>query len=188
MSETLSASLPSDLEARITRVLRSLCDRGLTIATVESCTGGLIASVLTDVEGCGHAFERGFVTYSEAAKIEDVDVPAALIEAHSAVSAEVAEAMARGGLRRSTADLALSITGYAGPGADDAEEGLVHLALAIREGGVICVERHFGPIGRGGVRLATLEAAVGLLERDWSRLDLMERRSASDVSSDPEAV
>ena len=106
MSETLSASLPSDLEARITRVLQNLCDRGLTIATVESCTGGLIASVLTDVEGCGHAFERGFVTYSEAAKIKDVDVPRALIEARTAVSAEVAQAMALGGLCRSTADLA----------------------------------------------------------------------------------
>ncbi|WP_029416869.1 CinA family protein [Brevundimonas bacteroides] len=164
MSETLSASLPSDLEARITRVLQNLCDRNLTVATVESCTGGLIASVLTDVEGCGHAFERGFITYSEAAKIEDVDVPAALIEAHTAVSAEVAEAMARGGLRRSTADLALSVTGYAGPAGDGTEEGLVHLALARREGGVVCAERHFGAIGRGGVRMATLEAAVDLVE------------------------
>lgn len=164
MSETLSASLPSDLEARITRVLQDLCDRDLTIATVESCTGGLIASVLTDVEGCGHAFDRGFVTYSEAAKIKDVDVPRALIEAHTAVSAEVAQAMALGGLYRSTADLALSVTGYAGPGGDDAEEGLVHLALARREGGVVCTERHFGAIGRGGVRLATLEAAVDLVE------------------------
>jgi nicotinamide-nucleotide amidase len=164
MSETLSASLPSALERRITRALQTLCERGLTIATVESCTGGLIASVLTDVEGCGHAFERGFVTYSEAAKIEDLKVPATLIQAHTAVSAEVAEAMALGGLRRSAADLALSVTGYAGPGGDGAEEGLVHLALARREGQVIRVEHHFGPLGRGGVRLATLEAAINLIE------------------------
>jgi nicotinamide-nucleotide amidase len=165
MSETLSASLPPELERRITEALQRLCELNLTIATVESCTGGLLASVLTDVEGCGHAFERGFVTYTEAAKIEDLNVPAALIEAHSAVSAEVAEAMALGGLRRSPADIALSVTGYAGPGGDAAEEGRVHLALARRDRSLIQAEHHFGPIGRGGVRMATLEAATTLLEQ-----------------------
>lgn len=164
MSETLSGSLPAALDARITRLLQDLCDRELTVATVESCTGGLIASVLTDVEGCGHAFERGFVTYSEAAKVEDLGVPAELIERHTAVSAEVAEAMARGGLGRSAADLVLSVTGYAGPGGDGAEEGLVHLALAARRGVLLRAEHHFGAIGRGGVRLAALAAAIDLVE------------------------
>jgi nicotinamide-nucleotide amidase len=164
MSETLSASLPPALERRITRLLQSLCDDGLTVATVESCTGGLIASVLTDVEGCGHAFERGFVTYSEAAKVEDLGVPRTMIDAHSAVSAEVAQAMALGGLRRSSADLVVAVTGYAGPGGDDAEEGLVHLAVATRKGGVTRAEHHFGALGRGGVRLASLEAAIALLK------------------------
>ncbi|WP_396594456.1 CinA family protein [Brevundimonas sp. R86498] len=169
MSETLSASLPGALEARITAVLRALCDRGLTVSTAESCTGGLVASVLTDVDGCGHAFERGFVTYSGAAKIEDLDVPPDLIEARTAVSAEVAEAMARGALRRSGADIAVSVTGYAGPGGPDAEEGLVYLALIDRDGGLAASEFHFGSMGRGAVRLAALEAAVALLEDQLGR-------------------
>lgn len=169
MSETLSASLPPALETRITRVLQRLCERDLTVATAESCTGGLIASVLTDVEGCGHVFERGFVTYSEAAKVEDLGVPAALIETHSAVSAEVAQSMALGGLRRSAADVVVAVTGYAGPGGDGAEEGLVHFVVATRHGGVTCAERHFGALGRGGVRLASLEAAITLLDTVTAR-------------------
>lgn len=164
MSETLSASIPTPLERRITGVLQTLCDRGQTIATAESCTGGLIASVLTDVEGCGHAFERGFVTYTEAAKIQDIEVPPELIAAHTAVSRQVAEAMAEGALRNAEADYALSVTGYAGPGGEGAEEGLVHLALAGRDGQTVAAEHHFGALGRGGVRMKTLEAAVDLLE------------------------
>ena len=164
MTETLNAALPTPLEDRIAAVLKTLCDRDMTIATAESCTGGLFASILTDVEGAGHAFERGFVTYTEAAKIQDLEVPPELIAAHTAVSAEVAEAMARGALARSQADLALSVTGYAGPGGEDDEEGLVHLALADREGGVTAAEHHFGPLGRGEVRLKTLDAGVALIE------------------------
>lgn len=168
MSETLTASIPTPLERRITAVLQALCDRGLTIATAESCTGGLFASVLTDVDGLGHAFERGFVTYSEAAKTADLAVPRDLIEQKTAVSAEVAAAMARGAFARCDADLALAVTGYAGPGGEGAEEGLVYLALADRNGDAGASEHHFGSIGRGQVRLRTLEAGIALIE-DWLR-------------------
>ncbi|MFN3353613.1 MAG: CinA family protein [Brevundimonas sp.] len=164
MSETLSASLPNALEVRVMTVLQRLCDRNLTLAAAESCTGGLIASVMTDVEGCSHAFERGFVTYTEAAKTQLLGVPAELIAARTAVSREVAKAMAAGALGASQADVAVSVTGYAGPGGDGAEEGLVYLALADRRARLTAVERHFGPLGRGGVRLRALDAAVGLLE------------------------
>lgn len=164
VSETLSASLPGSLEARITVVLETLCARSLTIATAESCTGGLVASVLTDVEGCGHAFERGFVTYTEEAKVQDLGVPPALLEAHSAVSREVATAMAEGGLRRTAADLVLAVTGYAGPGGPEAGEGLVFVALAGRNRPIVVREHHFGPVGRGVVRLEALGAGISLLE------------------------
>ncbi|HEV7352233.1 MAG TPA: nicotinamide-nucleotide amidohydrolase family protein [Brevundimonas sp.] len=165
MSETLSASLPAELEGRITRVLETLCDRGLTVATAESCTGGLVASVLTDVQGCAHAFARGYVAYTEAAKIEDLDVHPDILTVHGAVSRPAAQAMADGARRRSDADLAVSVTGYAGPGEGEIEEGLVYVALA--ESGEIAIvdEHHFGPLGRGAIRLAALAAAISLLER-----------------------
>lgn len=164
MSETLTASIPTPLERRITAVLQTLCDRDWTVATAESCTGGLFASVLTDVDGLGHAFEHGFVTYTDAAKTGDLGVPAELIERCGVVSAGVAEAMARGCLERSTCDLALSVTGFAGPAGDDDEEGLVFLALAARDGRLLTSENHFGALGRGAVRLRSLEAGVSLLE------------------------
>ncbi|MDB5421143.1 MAG: damage-inducible protein CinA [Brevundimonas sp.] len=169
MAETLSASIPTALENRVTLLLQVLCERQLTVATAESCTGGLIASVLTDVDGLGHAFERGFVTYSEAAKIADLGVPADLISDKTAVSAEVAAAMARGALARSGSDLALSVTGYAGPAGPDDEEGLVFLCLVGRQGEMGASEHHFGPLGRGGVRLQSLEAAIALLEKGVAR-------------------
>ena len=165
MTETLSGSLPTPLERRITAVLQALCDRGLTIATAESCTGGLLASVLTDVDGLGHAFERGFVTYTEAAKTQDLAVPPDLLARCSAVSAEVAAAMARGALSRSGSDVALAITGYAGPAGPDDEEGRVYLALVDRRGASLGTEHHFGSVGRGAIRLAALEAAMSLAER-----------------------
>jgi len=110
----------------------ALCARGWMIATAESCTGGLIAAACTAVAGSSDWFERGFVTYSNAAKIELLDVPAALIAAHGAVSAEVARAMADGALARSHATLAVAVTGIAGPGGGtpDKPVGTVWLALA----------------------------------------------------------
>ena len=163
MSETLSAAIPDDIDALARTVLEGACDRKATLVTAESCTGGLLASLLTDVEGCSHAFERGFVTYSDEAKSELLGVPAALIKKKGAVSREVAEAMASGALRASQGAVAIAITGFAGPAAEDDETGLVHLACATRDGTLDTRELHLGEIGRGPVRVASLRAALEML-------------------------
>lgn len=163
MTDTLPSDIPDDLTERVERLLRRACDADLSIATAESCTGGLLASLLTDVQGCSHAFERGFVTYAEAAKEQVLGVSRAMLDAHSAVSEPVARAMAEGALERSEADLALSVTGYAGP-SKEGEEGLVHLACARRGRETLAREEHYGAIGRGGVRLAALRTAVAMIE------------------------
>ena len=138
---------------------------GLTIATAESCTGGLIAGCLTEIAGSSDVVERGFVTYSNAAKQEALGVPEALLRAHGAVSAEVAEAMARGALARSSAAAAVSATGIAGPGgATEAKPvGLVYLGAA-RRGQEPISERHVFPGDRAAVRLASVGAALNLLQ------------------------
>lgn len=143
--------------------MRRLCDKGLSVATAESCTGGLLASLLTDIEGCGHGFDRGFVTYSGEAKQELLGLPAALVDCNDAVTADVARAMAEGALERCKADIALSVTGFAGPSDDRHEEGLVYMACARRNGGTKVEERHFGPIGRGPVRIEALKVLVDLM-------------------------
>jgi len=163
MTETLTNSLPNDVEDLIERVLKSACDRDLTLATAESCTGGLVASVLTDVEGSSHAFERGFVTYTNEAKAEQLGVPMEMIERFDAVSSQVARAMAEGALAHSRADIAVSVTGFAGAGGPDDEEGLVHFATATRDGPVRLAEHHFGAVGRGDIRVAAVRAAMTLL-------------------------
>lgn len=138
---------------------------GLRVATAESCTGGLVSGALTDVPGSSEVFDSGFVTYSNAAKTAMLDVPAPLIAAHGAVSAETARAMAIGALAHSLADIAVSITGVAGPGGGSAEKpvGLVHFACARRDGGVVHVERRFGPLPRGEIRAAAVDQALDLL-------------------------
>ncbi|MGQ0659616.1 CinA family protein [Sphingosinicella sp.] len=159
-TETLSPVLPGRLEEATRRLLAEACERGLVLAVAESCTGGLLASLLTDVEGLSHAFDRGFVTYSDAAKIEMLGVPAALIERQGAVSREVAVAMAEGALGRSRANIACAITGFADTGE---EPGLVHLACA-RDGRITAHrEEHFGRIGRGATRIAAMETAVEMM-------------------------
>jgi nicotinamide-nucleotide amidase len=163
MTETLSHALPDDLERLVHEVLQEACDRDLKLVTAESCTGGLLASVLTDVEGCGHAFERAFVPYTEDAKALCLDVPPDLLRRFTAVSAPVAEAMARGALARSQGDIAVSITGFAGRGAPDEESGLVHFAVLRRGHDLALHEAHFGDIGRGPVRLACLRKALEML-------------------------
>lgn len=159
-TETLSPLLPGALEEATRRLLAKACERELVLATAESCTGGMLASLLTDVQGVAHAFDRGFVTYSEAAKTQMLGVPAALIEEKGAVSREVAVAMAEGALSRSEAHIALAITGFADTGE---EPGLVHFACA--RNGRITAHRvaHFGPVGRGATRVAALEVAVGMM-------------------------
>lgn len=163
MTETLSSDIPDEVQDRILRVLERACERGRRLATAESCTGGLVASLLTDVDGCAHAFERGYISYTNAAKEEMLGIPLALIEAHGAVSRPVAIAMAEGALARSGADVAFAVTGFAGR-APDAEEGLVHFACAARDRQTIHREAHYGAIGRGAVRLECLRVAAEMFE------------------------
>lgn len=163
MSETLEPALPPELDRQAEGAMRRLCEKKLTVATAESCTGGLLASLLTDIEGCGHGFDRGFVTYSQEAKEELLGLPAKLTEQNDAVTAEVATAMAEGALRRCEADIALSVTGFAGPPAPGKEEGLVFMASARRGGETSVEERHFGAIGRGPVRIEALKVLIGML-------------------------
>jgi nicotinamide-nucleotide amidase len=163
-TETLEPALPSALERQACDLLDRADALKMRIATAESCTGGLLAALLTDVSGRGHVFERGFVTYSEDAKSELLGIPLEAIKQHDAVSRTVALAMARGALERSKADLALSITGFAGPGGPDDEEGLVHFACTRRNGETCHREEHFGAIGRGAVRIAALEVALAMMD------------------------
>src|SRR5882757_1539067 len=153
MVEALSPILPEAVGRMTHRVLAAACRREIRLATAESCTGGLLASLLTDVPGVAHAFDRGFVTYSEGSKTDLLGVPAALIDKEGAVSKAVALAMAEGALSRSRANIALAITGFADKGE---EPGLVHFACA-RAGRISAHrEEHFGAIGRGAVRIAAL--------------------------------
>ena len=164
MTETLTASLPDDVEALIDTVLAAAERKGVELATAESCTGGLLASVLTDVEGRSHVFDRGFVTYSDDAKQEELGVPLRLIRQNGAVSEPVARAMAAGALRAAKAGMAVAITGFAGPAGPDDEPGLVHFALAAEGAPTIHQEHHFGDVGRGPCRIACLRAALTLLK------------------------
>lgn len=146
-------------------VLDAARAKGLTIATAESCTGGLVAALLTEIPGSSDVVERGFVTYSNAAKTEMLGVPAALIAAHGAVSREVAVAMAEGALANSRADVAVAITGVAGPGGGSAEKpvGLVQFACARRGRASVQVEQRFGDIGRAAVREAAAAQALAMV-------------------------
>jgi nicotinamide-nucleotide amidase len=144
--------------------------RGILVATAESCTGGLVAAALTDIAGSSAVFERGFVTYSNEAKRELLGVPLALIERHGAVSAEVARAMAAGALAASRADLAVSVTGVAGPSGGTSEKpvGLVFFAFA-RRGKATCTERRvFSGGGRAYIRAKSVETALAMLLQGMS--------------------
>jgi nicotinamide-nucleotide amidase len=156
-----------ETEAAATALLDLCKSKKLMVATAESCTGGLVAGALTDIAGSSAVVDRGFVTYTNAAKHQMLGVPNATIERHGAVSRETAEAMVRGALGHANADLAVSITGIAGPGGGTADKpvGLVHFAAASRGGNLIHRERRFGDIGRGAVRrLSVLEALAMLTE------------------------
>lgn len=134
------------------------------LATAESCTGGLIAATLTEIAGSSAVFERGFVTYSNAAKSASLGVPAEIIAGHGAVSEAVARAMAEGCLRKSEADIAIACTGIAGPGGGSAEKpvGLVHIAVAGAGQETMHQRMTYGDIGRAAVRAATVEDALTL--------------------------
>jgi nicotinamide-nucleotide amidase len=148
------------------RALLDLCRaKKLTIATAESCTGGLVAATLTEIPGSSDVVERGFVTYSNAAKTAMLGVPADVIARFGAVSRETAEAMAQGALAHSPADLAVSITGIAGPGGGSPGKpvGLVHFAAAARGGPLVHHESRFGDIGRAQVRHVSVKQALDML-------------------------
>lgn len=157
--------LPPDLLDQAASVLEACRAGGLTVATAESCTGGLIAAVLTEIPGSSDVVDRGFVTYSNEAKQELLGVPADLLATHGAVSEPVARAMADGALARSRAGVTVAVTGVAGPGggSPDKPVGLVWLAVARRDGATVAVERRFGDIGRAGIRLETVRVALELI-------------------------
>jgi nicotinamide-nucleotide amidase len=151
---------------QLAHALLDLCRaRKLRIAAAESCTGGLVSAPLTEIAGSSDVFERGFVTYSNEAKQAMLGVAAATLASHGAVSRETALAMAQGALARAPVELAVSITGIAGPGGAVAGKpvGLVHFAAAARSGGLIHRERRYGDIGRAQVRHASVIEALGML-------------------------
>ncbi|WP_018408266.1 CinA family protein [Methylocystis rosea] len=149
--------------------------KGLRLACAESCTGGLVAAALTEIPGSSDVFERGFVTYSNEAKRDMLGVADALLKAHGAVSAEVARAMALGAVDHSLADVAVAVTGVAGPGGGSAEKpvGLVHFACARRDGGVDHVERRYGPQTRAEIRAASVMQALDMM---MDAVDAAQRR------------
>lgn len=140
---------------------------GLTIATAESCTGGLIAASLAAVPGASDVLERGFITYSNTAKMDLLGVSADVLREFGAVSKPVALAMVAGALARSPADLAVAVTGVAGPGGGSPEKpvGLVHVAAARRDGATLHEEKRFGDVGRRDIQALTVLAAFELMKR-----------------------
>ena len=146
------------------RVLQACRKRRLKVVTAESCTGGLVAATLTAIAGSSDVVERAFVTYANEAKREMLGVPWDALLGHGAVSEPVARAMAAGALARSAADIAVSVTGVAGPGggSPDKPVGLVHLA-AVRSGGDPIVERHVFPGDRDSIRRVSVITALAML-------------------------
>ena len=164
--ENQSSPFDAELLERAAALIQLYAKHGRRIATVESCTGGLFAGLLTEIAGSSAVVERGLVTYSNEAKRDLAGVPLELIARHGAVSAETARAMAEGGLSRSRADICVSITGIAGPGGGTAEKpvGLVHFAVAQNGGDSVTAERRFGAEGRSAIRRLALETALDLLK------------------------
>lgn len=156
----------NDVTDAATAVLDACRKRGWKAVTAESCTGGLVAAALTEIPGSSDVVDRGFVTYSNAAKVQMLGVPQGMLDypGPGAVSRETAEAMARGALAHSNADAAVAITGIAGPGSDgNKPEGLVHFAAASRSGALVHVKKEYGPLGRANVRHQSVLQALAML-------------------------
>jgi nicotinamide-nucleotide amidase len=160
---------PAPLIDEAFRLVAAFRARGIKIVTAESCTGGLVAAVLTEIAGSSEVLERGYVAYSNAAKQQELGVAGELLARHGAVSAEVAHAMAVGALARAGADVAISITGIAGPGGGSAAKpvGLVYVASAVLGDPATHVECRFGDIGRTAIREKSVAAAFAVL---WQAL------------------
>ena len=156
---------PDDIQAAAEAVVQAAIRAGAMVATAESCTGGLVSGALTAVAGSSAVLDRGFVTYSNAAKAELLGVPEDLLAQYGAVSEPVARAMATGAVECSRASTSVAITGIAGPGGGSSEKpvGLVHFAAVGRDGEVVHVERRFGDIGREAIRLESVRVALSLL-------------------------
>jgi nicotinamide-nucleotide amidase len=154
-----------DLREAASAVLEACRARGLKVATAESCTGGLVAGALSEIAGSSDVLDRGFVTYSNAAKQQMLGVPAATLRDYGAVSRQTAEAMARGALLKSKVDMAVAITGIAGPGGGSADKpvGLVHFAVQTRDGTSMHAAKRYGGIGRGEVREKSVLQALAML-------------------------
>jgi nicotinamide-nucleotide amidase len=147
--------------------LLDLCKaKKLMVATAESCTGGLVAAALTDIAGSSAVIDRGFVTYTNEAKHQMLGVPLDTLKTFGAVSRETAEAMVRGALGHANADLAVSITGIAGPGggSPDKPVGLVHFAAVSRDGTTLHAAMRYGDIGRSAVRHKSVLQALRMLQ------------------------
>ena len=158
--------LDDEITAAAERVLAACRAHGLMVATAESCTGGLVAGALTAIAGSSDVVDRGFVTYSNAAKEAMLGVSPAILGRHGAVSRETAEAMAQGALANSLAAITVAITGIAGPGGGSADKpvGLVHFAAAARDGRRIHHEKRYGDIGRTPVRMHCVIEALAMIE------------------------
>ncbi|WP_313004761.1 CinA family protein [Brevundimonas sp.] len=157
--------MPQDINVSAAAVIEAAWKSGVMVATAESCTGGLVSAALTGIAGSSAVLDRGFVTYSNEAKIELLGVTPELLTEHGAVSESVARAMARGAVARSRGAASVSVTGVAGPGGGSVAKpvGLVHFAAVNPAGAVVHIERRFGDIGRDAVRLESVRVALGLL-------------------------
>ncbi|MBY5369868.1 CinA family protein [Rhizobium leguminosarum] len=154
-----------DILSAAETIIRDFTAAGLMVSTAESCTGGLIAGALTEISGSSAVVDRGFVTYTNSAKIEMLGVQAETLSRFGAVSEETARQMVHGALFRSRSEIAVAVTGIAGPGGGSAEKpvGLVHLAAKSRAGALIHRKMHYGDIGRSEIRLATVRTALEMV-------------------------
>ena len=176
--------MPYEVTEAAGALIKLCIDKNLTVATAESCTGGLVAGVLTDIAGSSAVVDRGYVTYSNTAKQEMIGVPSATLKQYGAVSRQTAEAMARGALAKSKVDLAVAITGIAGPGGGTADKpvGLVHFAAASRAGTSMHAAKRFGDIGRAEVRHKSVIQAVRML------MELAEGETANKSAKAPKQL
>ncbi|MGH1351480.1 MAG: CinA family protein [Methyloligellaceae bacterium] len=156
-----------DLIQEVTDILEKCRSNGLKLATAESCTGGLISALLTEIAGSSDVFDRGFVTYSNGAKTDLLQVSPDTLARHGAVSEPTAREMARGALKNSGASVAIAVTGIAGPGGGSATRpvGLVHIAGLNKAGTDYHEACQFGDIGRGPVRQATVRQALHIINK-----------------------
>ncbi|WP_026230539.1 MULTISPECIES: CinA family protein [Rhizobium] len=161
----MMSPFPQDIVSMAEAIIRDFTAAGRMLSTAESCTGGLIAGALTEISGSSAVVDRGFVTYTNTAKIEMLGVQAETLLRFGAVSEETAQQMVHGALFRSRAEIAVAVTGIAGPGGGSAEKpvGLVHLAAKSRAGALIHRKMLYGDIGRSEVRLATIRTALEMV-------------------------